>query len=431
MEWYKKLHWQIIIGLIAGILWGLVAVSLGMGEASINYIKPWGTIFIRLLQLVAVPLVLASLIMGIASLNDIAKLSRIGGKTMTVYIGTTVLAISIGLVMANYIEPGLSLPVDTREDLMTSYKSTLDANADAVELVKNQRPLDPLVQSVPDNIFKAASANTNMLQVVFFAVLFGAAIVLLKSEKSQHLISFFDALNDVVVKIVDMIMKMAPIGVFALISSLIIDLTGRDTGKALQLLTALGWYAATLLLGLFIHLVIIYGALVRFGGKIKIRTFFSKVRPVMLLGFSTSSSNATLPLTMETVEKELKVHEEVSSFVLPLGATINMDGTSMYQAVAAVFIAQALGMDLTFADQISIVLTATLASIGSAGIPGAGLVMLVIVLQAIHVPIEGIALIMGIDRLMDMFRTAVNITGDMAVATAIARSEKRIDLPPV
>jgi Na+/H+-dicarboxylate symporter len=300
-----------------------------------------------------------------------------------------------------------------------------------VELVKNQRPLDPLVQSIPDNIFKAASANTNMLQVVFFAVLFGAAIVLLNSEKSKHLISFFDALNDVVVKIVGMIMKMAPLGVFALISALIIDLTGRDTGKALQLLTALGWYAVTLLLGLFIHLVIVYGALVRFGGKISLRTFFAKVRPVMLLGFSTSSSNATLPLTMETVENELMVHEEVSSFVLPLGATVNMDGTSMYQAVAAVFIAQALGMDLTFADQISIVFTATLASIGSAGIPGAGLVMLVIVLQAIHVPIEGIALIIGIDRLMDMFRTAVNITGDMAVATAIARSENRIDLPPV
>lgn len=431
MVWYKKLHWQIIIGLALGIVYGIFASTAQLGDFTVNYIKPLGTIFIRLLQLVAVPLVLASLIMGVASLNDISKLSRMGTRTLAVYIATTVIAISIGLLTANIIEPGSALPEETRNELMASYKSAMEANAQTVERVVQQRPLDPLVQSIPDNIFKAASSNLDMLQVVFFAVFFGIAIVMINSEKTKIVVQFFDALNDITIKMVDIIMKIAPIGVFALIAGLIVEIAGKDLNKAVQLLTALGWYAAALLIGLFIHVVVIYGSIVRFGGKLALSTFFSGVRPAMLLGFSTSSSNATLPVTMEVVEKNLKVDEEVSSFVLPLGATINMDGTSMYQAIAAVFIAQSLGMELTLVDQLSIVLTATLASIGSAGIPGAGMVMLVIVLQAVHVPIEGIALIMGIDRILDMFRTAVNITGDMAVAAYVARVENKIGLPPV
>jgi Na+/H+-dicarboxylate symporter len=429
MEWYKKLHWQIVIGLVLGITWGIFASAFGLSEFTLNFIKPWGSIFIRLLQLVAVPLVLASLIMGVASLNDVSKLSRMGSKTMILYIGTTVIAISIGLVMANVIQPGASLPAETRAELMASYQSALDANAATVEKVVQQRPLDPLIASIPDNIFKAAGSNVDMLQVVFFAVFFGAAIVLIRSEKTKILIQFFDALNDVVIKMVEIIMHIAPLGVFALMASLIVEIAGKDSDRAVQLLTALGWYSASLVIGLILHVVLVYGSIVKFGGKIPLSTFFKGVRPAMLLGFTTSSSNATLPVTMEVVEKNLKVDEEVSSFVLPLGATINMDGTSMYQAIAAVFIAQSLGMDLSLADQITIVLTATLASIGSAGIPGAGMVMLVIVLQSIHVPIEGIALIMGVDRILDMFRTTVNITGDMSVATMIARGENKIGLP--
>lgn len=421
--WYKQLHWQIIIGLILGLIWGLIASIAGFTTFTIDYVQPIGTIFINLLKLIAVPLVLASLIVGVTSLNDVAKLSRMGGKTIGIYIVTTMLAITIGLTVVNIIQPGDFLPPETQEQLMSGYQNNIEGADESAKEVMDRSPMTFFVDIVPENFFESASDNGNMLQVVFIAILLGIGLIQIPSEKSKSLINFFDSLNEVIIQIVDLIMKMAPYGVFALMAGVIVDLAGDDIGQALELLGALAWYTFVVLLGLFLHLMLVYSGLFKIFSQMKLRDFFKAIRPAMLLGFSTSSSAATLPVTMERVEKNLGVDEEVASFVLPIGATINMDGTSLYQAVAAVFIAQALGMDLGIAQQITIVLTATLASIGAAGVPGAGIIMLVIVLQAIQVPVEGIALILGVDRILDMCRTAVNITGDAAVSVAVAHTE--------
>ncbi len=427
MTWYKKLHWQIIIGLVLGLLWGLMASQTGLAGFTSDYIKPFGTIFVYLLELIAVPLVIASLIVGVTNLSDIRKLSRMGGKTIGIYIITTVIAISIGLAFVNVLQPGKALPVDTREQLKESYKENVAERNQTAEQVLNRGPLQPIVDIVPRNFFAAASDNANMLQVVFVAILLGIGIIQIGKEKAKVLIDFFDSLNDVVIRIVDIIMKVAPIGVFGLMSALIVDLAGNDLSQAFSLLKALGWYMLTVILGLLVHLFVTYQIVFKLFSKMKFTKFLRGIRPAMLLGFSTSSSAATLPVTMERVEKNLGVHEEVSSFVLPVGATVNMDGTSLYQAVAAVFIAQALGLGLDFSQQLTIVVTATLASIGAAGVPGAGIIMLVIVLKAVHIPVEGIALILGVDRILDMLRTAVNITGDAAVCVAVASSENKIE----
>lgn len=423
MKWYKKLHWQIIIGLIFGLLWGLLSSLAGFNEFTSNYIRPFGDIFITLLKLIAVPLVLASLVVGVTSLNDMTKLSRMGGKTIGIYMITTVFAISIGLACVNIIQPGKTLPEETRTSLMESYGESVESRGDAAQELLEQSPLQFIVDIVPENFFAAASDNGNMLQIVFVAVLLGIGIVQIPLQKSQVLINVFEALNDVIIKIVDFIMMLAPYGVFALMAVVIIDLAGDDIGQALILLKALGWYCLAVIIGLLIHVMVVYSSLFKIFSKMKLKDFFKAIQPAILLGFSTSSSVATLPVTMERVEKNLGVEDEVSSFVLPVGATINMDGTSLYQAVAAVFIAQALGLDLSIAQQLTIVLTATLASIGAAGVPGAGIIMLVVVLQAIQVPVEGIALILGVDRILDMLRTAVNITGDAAVSVAVAYTE--------
>lgn len=426
MIWYKKLHWQIIIGLILGLLWGLFASILGMGEFTSSYIRPFGTIFINLLKLIAVPLVLASLVIGISSLNDMTRLSKMGVKTVAIYMVTTMLAITIGLTVVNVLQPGSTLPEETRVSLMESYGENIEGRDAVADEVQDRTFLDFFVDVVPENFFGAASNNTNMLQIVFVAILLGIGLINIPAQKGQPLINFFESLNDVVIKIVDLIMKTAPYGVFALMAAVIVDLTGDDLGQALILLRALGWYCIAVLIGLLLHVFIVYSSLFKMFSKMRLRDFFRAIRPAILLGFSTSSSLATLPVTMERVEKNLGVKEEVSSFVLPVGATINMDGTSLYQAIAAVFIAQALGMDLTIAQQLTIVLTATAASIGAAGVPGAGIIMLVIVLQSVQVPIEGIALILGVDRILDMARTAVNITGDAAVSVAIAHTEGKL-----
>ncbi|MEX0660250.1 MAG: dicarboxylate/amino acid:cation symporter [Balneolaceae bacterium] len=426
MKWYKKLHWQIIIGMILGLLWGLLSSILGFNEFTTDYIRPFGTIFINLLKLIAVPLVLASLVVGVASLNDITKLSRMGGKTIGIYMVTTVFAISIGLGVVNVMQPGGALPAETRATLTESYVDNVEGRDDDARELLERSPLDFFVDIVPENFFEAASNNTNMLQVVFIAIIFGIGIINIPSKKGKVLVDVFDSLNDVIIKIVDLIMKTAPYGVFALMAAVIVDLTGDDLGQALILLRALGWYCIAVLVGLILHVFIVYSTLFKMYSNMKLRDFFKAIRPAILLGFSTSSSLATLPVTMERVEKNLGVGEEVASFVLPVGATVNMDGTSLYQAVAAVFIAQALGMDLSIAAQLTIVITATLASIGAAGVPGAGIIMLVIVLQAVQVPVEGIALILGVDRILDMCRTAVNITGDAAVSVAVAHTEGKL-----
>lgn len=422
-KWYKRLHWQIIIGLILGLIWGLAASLGGFTDFTINYIQPWGTIFINMLKFIAVPLVLASLIVGVTNLNDIAKLSRMGLKTVGFYLVTTVFAITIGLGVVNIIQPGKTLPQETQQQLMSSYQENLEGSSESAAAVKERGPLDVIVDIVPQNVFSAMGDNSNMLQVVFLAIILGIAIIQIPKEKGDYLINFFDSLNDVIIRIVDFIMLLAPYGVFALMAGVIVDLAGDDLTKALDLLGALGWYCLAVLIGLILHLLIVYTSLFKMFSSMKLSEFFRAMRPAMLLGFSTSSSSATLPVTMDRAENHAGVDEEVSSFVLPIGATINMDGTSLYQAVAAVFIAQALGLDLSIMQQLAIVFTATAASIGTAGVPGAGIIMLVIVLQAVEVPVQGIALILGVDRILDMCRTALNITGDAAVAVAVASTE--------
>ncbi len=422
-KWYKRLHWQIIIGLVLGLVWGLISSAAGWTDFTTSYIRPFGTIFVDLLKLIAIPLIVASLVVGVTSLNDTAKLSRMGGKTILIYMITTTFAITIGLVVVNVMQPGLALPEETRFSLMESYGGDVEGRGEAAQEVLERSPLQFMVDIVPENLIEATSDNANMLQVVFIAILLGIGLINIPVQEGRALINVFEALNEVIIKIVDFIMKTAPYGVFALMAAVIVDLAGDDLTQALTLLRALGWYCLAVVIGLVLHVLIVYSSLFKIFSKMKLRDFFRAIQPAVLLGFSTSSSAATLPVTMERVEKNLGVNEEVSSFVLPVGATINMDGTSLYQAVAAVFIAQALGLDLTIAEQLTIVLTATLASIGAAGVPGAGIIMLVIVLQAIQVPVEGIALILGVDRILDMIRTAVNITGDAAVSVAVAYTE--------
>ncbi|TVQ67916.1 MAG: dicarboxylate/amino acid:cation symporter [Balneolaceae bacterium] len=426
MKWYKKLHWKILLGLILGLLWGLFASFIGLTEFTGSYIRPLGTIFIDLLRLIAVPLVLCSLVVGVASLNDMTRLSKMGGKTVGIYLVTTFLAVTIGLTIVNVMQPGATLPDETRAALIESYGERADASGAAADQLAERNILEFFADMVPQNFFQAASNNSNMLQIVFVAILLGVGLVNIPAQKGEPVILFFDSLNDVIIKIVDLIMKTAPYGVFALMAAVIVDLAGDNLGQALLLLRALAWYGLAVVIGLLLHVLIVYSSLFKLFSKMKLRDFFKAIQPAILLGFSTSSSLATLPVTMERVEKNLGVSDEVSSFVLPVGATINMDGTSLYQAVAAVFIAQALGMDLTIAQQLTIVLTATAASIGAAGVPGAGIIMLVIVLQSVNVPVEGIALILGIDRILDMVRTAVNVTGDAAVCVAVAYSEGKL-----
>ena len=421
-------HWQILIGMVIGIVWGLIAVKAGWTEFTDFYIKPWGTIFINLLKLIAVPLVLVSLISGITNLKDVSKLSRMGLKTILLYILTTVIAISIGLVIVNVTNPGKIFPEEKVMEFKQKYSDNVKQKEAAAADVKENSPLQFVVDLVPSNIFGAMTDNTKMLKVIFFALLFGISMILLPEGKAAPVKAFIDSANDIVLKMIDIIMKMAPFGVFALLAALIVDIAGDNLKDTVSLFAALGMYSFTVILGLLIMIFAVYPFIIRFFTKIKYQKFFKALTQVQLLAFSTSSSAATLPLTMETAEKELGISNETASFVLPLGATINMDGTSLYQAVAAVFLAQVYGMDLTLGQQLTIILTATLASIGSAAVPGAGMVMLVIVLTAVGIPTEGIALIFAVDRPLDMLRTAVNVTGDTTIASIIATSENQIDL---
>lgn len=426
----KKLaiHTQILIGMALGLIFGMLAIQIPwLSSFAIDFIKPIGTIFIRGLKMVAVPLVLASLIIGVANIGDISKLSRMGGKTLVIFILTTIISITIGLTAVAILKPGEKLPQETRSNLMNLYNENAEGKISFAEEIQNRGPLQPLVDMVPDNIFNAATSNSSMLQVVFFAILIGIALLKIPKERGETVLNFFNGINDLIVKIVQFIMLLAPYGVFALMAALIVEIAGNDPGKALELLYALLWYTITVILGMMIMMVLIYPLLIQRFSKIKYLDFFKGMRPAMLLGFSTSSSTATLPVTMERVEKHLGVSEEVSSFVLPLGATINMNGTSLYQGVSAVFIAQALGLDLSISSQIMIVLTATLAAVGTAGVPGAGLVMLVVVLEAVGIPAAGIALIMAPERILDMIRTMVNISGDASVSVVVASTENALD----
>ena len=416
------LHWKILTGMLSGVLFGILMLNIDSGDLFVNnWIKPLGTIFVKLLKLIAIPLILASLIKGISDLKDISKFKTIGSKTIITYILTTVIAISIGLILVNLINPGSGISSETVERLTSTYSESSGVQSKLVE-ANNQiqnSPLQFLVDTVPDNAFKAMSNNSLMLQVIFFTIFLGISMLLIGEEKSKPLKSFFDSLNFVVLKMVDLIMKTAPYAVFALLASVITSSNDPD------LLLALLKYSGVVCLGLF-FMIIVYSVAVYFITNSNPLVFLKKISPAQLLAFSTSSSAATLPLTMDRVENHIGVDREVSSFVLPVGATINMDGTSLYQAVAAVCIAQALEFDLTLADQLTIVLTALLASIGSAAVPGAGMVMLVIVLESIGFPSDklaiGLALIFAVDRPLDMCRTVVNVTGDAAVSMIVGRS---------
>tara|TARA_B100000609_G_scaffold31343_1_gene22408 strand:+ start:1544 stop:2827 length:1284 start_codon:yes stop_codon:yes gene_type:complete len=418
-----ELHWKIIIGLVLGLAFGVVAATQGWVNFVSNWISPFGKIFINLLKLIAVPLVLSSLITGVASLSDLKKLSRIGGRTISIYITTTAVAVTIGLLAVNILQPGATVPDEMKTKLQETYQSSVSGRVEAAEEVKERSVLQPVVDMVPSNFFNSASNNRNMLQVVFVAIIIGIALIQISKSKAKPVLDFFEGINELVIKLVDNIMLIAPFGVFALIADTITSIAGDNVKNVLELLGALGFYMFAVIIGLTLQTLFTYTLVLKLFSKISIKKFYQGLAPAQLLAFSTSSSGATLPVTMERCEEKLGVSEEVSSFVLPLGATINMDGTALYQAVAAVFIAQTLGMDLTLGAQLTIVLTAVLASIGTAAVPGAGVIMLVIILEAISVPSAGIALILGVDRILDMLRTVTNVTGDASVAVAVASSE--------
>ena len=417
------LHWKILLGMLAGVLFALLLTNFGWGALFIgDWIKPFGTIFISSLKLIAIPLILAALIKGIADLKDISSLSKMGVRTIFTYVITTVIAVSIGLTVVSLIQPGKTINDDTRTELIEAYGGDADAKLQAAQAQSESGPLQALIDLVPSNIVSAASSNRNMLQVIFFAVFFGICLILIPEEKAKTVKDFFEGLNEVILKMVDLIMLAAPFGVFALMAALVVEAPSPD------LFAALAMYGLSVVFGLLL-MIVFYIILVKVFTKKSPKFFLQGIAPAQLLAFSTSSSAATLPVTMERVTEHLGVEEEVSSFVLPIGATINMDGTSLYQAVAAVFIAQAFGMDLSFGTQLGIIATATLASIGSAAVPGAGMVMLVGVLGYAGIPEAGLALIFAVDRPLDMCRTVINVTGDATVSMLVAKSQNKLGDP--
>lgn len=425
------LHWQILIGMLLGLIFGFIMTQIDGGKAfTSDWIKPIGSIFVKLLKLIAIPLILASLIKGISDLKDISKFKRIGIRTIITYVITTIIAISIGLFVVNVLQPGDGVSEETITKLTSTYSENSSVKGKIAEASKQVEsgPLQFLEDMVPDNAFNAMSNNGLMLQVIFFSIFLGISMLLIGEKRAEPLKNIFDSLNDVVLKMVDLIMLSAPYAVFALLASVVVSSDDPD------ILIALAQYAGVVLLGLAL-MIVFYSIIVATVTKKNPFWFLKEISPAQLLAFSTSSSAATLPVTMERVEEHIGVDKEVSSFVLPVGATINMDGTSLYQAVAAVFIFQALGLDLTFGDQITIVLTALLASIGSAAVPGAGMVMLVIVLESVGLPPEllpiGLALIFAVDRPLDMCRTVVNVTGDAMVAMVVAKSVGKLGKPKI
>ena len=456
------LHWRILIGLALGIVAGVVInttwtrdtwASLGVnspevliegGKAAKQSLKPGspneyadltarvavfarqanefiGKLFMQGLKFIAVPIVLFSLVAGVASLNDTRKLGRIGGKTIGIYLCTTAVAITVGLVAANLAKPGKSFPEEKRIQLEAQYQADAASKVENADKERNKSAWDNILNIFPSNPFESMAAG-NTLQVVVVGLLVGFAITLLPQKEAEPLIQFFEGMTNVVIKIVEVILKIAPIAVFSLIVAVVADL-------GIEVLQSLLLYCLTVVGGLAIMMFLIYPLVLKVFTPVGYGRFFKAISPAQLLAFSSSSSGATMPVTMECVEKRLGVSEDVTSFVIPVGATINMDGTALYQGVAAVFIAQMFNMDLSIVDQLTIVLTATLASIGTAAVPGVGIVMLVIVLESVGLPLEGIAVILGVDRILDMCRTSVNVTGDCMVAAVVAHSENELLAP--
>ena len=461
------LHFQILIGLFFGTLWAMLSAYMGWSSFTADWIAPWGDIFINSLKLVAVPLVLFSIMQGITSLSDTNSLGRLGVKTIAIYIVTTMTAISVGLTFVNIVKPGELVSEDQRITNRISYELWVDATpsvekldgksystdpayaqymSDAQQKLteestegtmankfqstkthKEDGPLKMLVDVVPSNIFSSLT-NNKMLQIIFFAIFFGIVIVSLPFEKVETMVKLIHGLNDIFIKMVDFIMSVAPYFVFALMAGKVSELAGDDLGAVIEIFKGLASYSLVVILGLGFLIFALYPLVVKLVTKqIGYSEFFRAMSPAQLLAFSTSSSAATLPVTMECVSDNLKVKEEVSSFVLPIGATVNMDGTSLYQGVAVVFLAQFHMIDLSLGQQLTIILTATLASIGSAAIPSAGLIMMVVVLQSVGLNPAWIAIIFPVDRFLDMCRTVVNVTGDASVAAIIAKSEGKLE----
>lgn len=412
---------KIIIGMLLGIAWGLIAVATGLEEFTGNWIRPWGNIFINMLKLIAIPLIFLSLVKGITSVNDMSRLRRIGLKTISLYVVTTIISAMLGLLVVNTMKPGMSFSEERRSYFHNQYQSYVQEKEKAADDIKKGSPLRFIEDMVPDNIIKAAGDNTKMLQIIFFSMLFSFAIILTKGSGVRVMKDLIDSLNTIILKVVDIIMLFAPFGVFSLLSSLITDFTGD-----VELFVALGKYFGLTFLGIIFLIIVLYSLLLILFSKMKVTDFFKALFPAQLVAFSTSSSAATLPVTLKQCTEKLNIPQEIANFVLPVGVTINMNGTSFYQAVSAVFIAQVFGLDLTLTQQLAIILTATLASIGAPGVPGGGIIMLVIVLSAAGIPAEGLALIIGIERPLDMIRTVANITGDAAVAAVITSRENNI-----
>lgn len=414
--------------MVLGVLFGVFFKSMGYDIFVKDWIKPFGVIFINLLKLIAIPLILASLIKGVSDLQDIKKFRSMGLWTFFIYVATTVIAVVIGLLLVNLIRPGRSIDTGAVTGLTSDNTSNIENKINLANQTQDNGPLQFLVDIVPDNIFGAATQNGNMLQIIFFAVFFGIGLLLVDEKSGKPVKDFFNGLNEVIMKMVDMIMLFAPFAVFALLCPLIVETPDSS------LFIALLWYMLTVIIGLAVVIVLYVVYIYIFTGH-KPVWFLKGIAPAQLLAFSTSSSAATLPVTMERLEEHLGVEKEITSFVCPLGATINMDGTSLYQAVAAVFICEALQFPLTFTDQLTIIVTATLASIGSAAVPGAGLIMLVIVLESLGLPLSkmtiGLSLIFAVDRPLDMLRTVINVTGDAMVSILIAKKFGKLNAPHV
>ncbi|CDN30948.1 Proton/glutamate symport protein, Sodium/glutamate symport protein [Mucinivorans hirudinis] len=408
------LYLKILIGMVVGIVLGIAAVNFGFTGVVMDWVKPLGDIFMRLLKFIAIPLVTVSLIKGVANIGTIQTLSSMGLKTVLLFVFTTVTAIVIGLALAHFISPGEMVSAESVSSMQQTYGASISAKADLSQALAHGSPLQPIVDIFPENAFAALANNGVMLQVIFISIIFGISILLVGRERCKPFMDFIESLDAIIMKIVELVMAYSPIGVLALIAGMIVVSAGD-----VSLLSALGMYGLTVILGLAIMILVVYPLLIKLFTKIPLSDFFKGMMPVQLLAFSTSSSAATLPVTMESAIKRLGVSEKTASFVLPVGVTINMEGTACYQAIAALFIAQVLGIELSWLQMLVIVGTTTLSSIGTPGVPGGSVVILVMVLGSVGIPAEGLALIMGIDRPLDMLRTVVNVTGDTTVAALI------------
>jgi len=441
-----SLHWKIIIGMLLGVGWSMLSSLFGWSEFTINWISPFGDIFINILKLIAIPLVLFSIIKGVSSISNISVLGRMGFKTLSAYLMTTILSISIGLCLVNLIKPGSQISLSQRQDNHKEYQAWLahqDSESDrdqysvssglSQEKIQNMQieasnqkknsPLQFIVDMVPSNIFLSLTDNKSMLKIIFFAIFFGITIVLVPKSESSAIIIIINSLNSVFLKMVDLVMLGAPFFVFALLAGVLSRLAGDDFFGVLEIFKGLGIYSIVVFVGLSIMVFCVYPVLMRVFTQKTYKDFFQSISSAQMLAFSTSSSAATLPVTMDCVTKNLGVSEKVSGFVLPIGATVNMDGTSLYQAVAVIFLAQMHMIDLTLSQQLIIVFTATMASIGSAAVPSAGLIMLIIVLDSVGLNPAWISIIFPVDRILDMCRTVVNVTGDATISSIIDSSE--------